>query len=293
MSIIGSLVAEQKQQTEDFKARKAAEREELSEMTDTAIGNITQEPEAYLRYLDVQADNPGFSVSNVLLAMEQYPDVTVFNSVKSWNALGRTVISGETGIKVRVADPYVKNGRTHRGYKVGRVFDISQTTGNGKVNKTVLADNTKQMNAALKALLYTAGVPVNPVQNVGFDAFYDPQRQVIDVSENLTDTQTFAALAREIFRAKIHNHGQYAAYSREETELDATSASYMLCRSFGLPHAQPDATKIGALYEGMEPHNSRNILDTIQKIFREMQTAVQNELTPQQEQKRAYNQPAR
>ncbi|MBQ9721628.1 MAG: hypothetical protein IJV64_13190 [Oscillospiraceae bacterium] len=293
MSNIGSLIAEQTKQTEEFKARKTAEREELSEMTDTAIGNITQEPEAYLHYLDVQADNPGFSVSNVLLAMQQYPEVTVFNSVKGWNAQGRSVIGGETGIKVRVSENYIKNGRTHRGYKVGRVFDITQTTGNRAVSKTVLADNTPQMQLALRALLYKSPVKVNPVRDNGLDAYYDPQRQIIDVSEALPDSQTFAALAREIFRAKVHDHGRYTGYTREETELDATSASYMLCRSFGVLCKKPDATKLGILYEGMEPQDARGILDSIQGIFREMQGAVQNEITPQQEQKRAYNQQAR
>ena len=117
----------------------------------------------------------------------------------------------------------------------------------------------------------------------------------------MTDSQTFAALARE------------------ETELDATSAEnshisrlprsgerngdqiiangedvcYMLCRSFGVSCEKPDATKLGVLYEGMEPQDARGILDSIQGIFREMQGAVQNEVAPQQEQKRAYNHPAR
>ena len=293
MSNIGSLVAEQTRQTEEFKARKSAEREELSKMTDAGITGITQEPEAYLHYLDVQADNPGFSTSNVLLAMQQYPDVTVFNSVKGWNAIGRSVISGETGIKVRVSDPYVKDGRTHRGYKVGRVFDISQTTGNRTASKTTLAENPPQMQLALHALLYKSPVKVNPVRDNSLDAYYDPQRQIIDVSELMSDSKTFAALAREIFRAKVHDHGRFTGYTREETELDAASASYMLCRSFGVPCEKPDVTKLGVLYEGMEPQDARDILGTVQKVFREMQTAVQNEITPQQEQRRAYNQPTR
>jgi len=293
MSNIGAIIAERTKQTEEYKARKSAEREELSEMGDDAIRSVTQKPEAYLHYLDVQADNPGFSVSNVLLVMQQYPDVTVFNSVKGWNALGRGVAGGETGIKVRVSDPYVKDGRTHRGYKIGRVFDITQTTGSRAVSKTVLADNTPQMQLALHALIGKSPVQVTPVCDSSLDAYYDPQRQVIGVSEAMTDSQTFAALAREIFRARVHDHGRYTGYSREETELDAGSASYMLCRSFGVPCSKPDAERLGALYEGMEPQDARGILDSIQRIFREMQTAVQNELVPQQEQRRAYNQPTR
>ena len=99
MSNIGTLIAEQNRETEDFKARKAAEREELVELSDAATRSVTQEPEAYLRYLDVQADNPGFSVSNVLLVMQQYPDVTVFNSVKGWNAQNELTPQQEQGRK--------------------------------------------------------------------------------------------------------------------------------------------------------------------------------------------------
>ena len=293
MSNIGAIIAEQSRQTEEFKVRKTAEREELSEMGDAAIRSVTQEPESYLRYLDVQADNPGFSVSNVLLVMQQYPDVTVINSIKGWNALGRSVAGGETGIKVRVSDPYVKDGRTHRGYKVGRVFDITQTTGSRAVSKTVLADDTPQMQLALHALLVKSPVKVNPIRDSSLDAYYDPKRQVIDISETMTDSQTFAALAREIFRARVHDHGRYTGYSREETKLDAESASYMLCRSFGVPCSKPDTERLGVLYEGMEPQDARGILDSIQRIFREMQTAVQNEIAPQQEQRRAYTQQTR
>ena len=175
------------------------------------------------------------------------------------------------------------------------------------------------MQLALHALLYKSPVKVNPVRDSSLDAYYDPQRQIIDVSELMSDSKTFAALAREIFRAKVHDHGRFTGYTREETELDAASAENshisrlprsgerngdqmipngkavwnMLCRSFGVPCEKPDVTKLGVLYEGMEPQDARDILGTVQKVFREMQTAVQNEITPQQEQRRAYNQPTR
>ena len=38
-------------------------------------------------------------------------------------------------MKIRVGDTYVKDGRQYRGYKVGRVFDISQTAGRGQMVK--------------------------------------------------------------------------------------------------------------------------------------------------------------
>ena len=226
MSTIGALIAEKQQRTEAFMEQKAAERQELSDMTNDAISNVTQEPEAYLRYLDAQADNPGFSASNVLLVL-RLPD------------------------------------------------------------KTVLEDGTPRMRLALRALLYQSPVKVDPVKDGSLDACYDPQRQIIDVSEALTDSQTFAALAREIFHAKAHESDRdLGGYSREGSALDAESAAYMLCRSFGVPCEKPDTTKLGVIYEGMEPQDARGFLNSIQSIFREMRIAVLREIEARQRQER-------
>lgn len=295
MSSIGALITEKNQQTEEFKQQKAAERQELSEMATAAIRAATGQPEAYLRYLDVQADNPGFSASNVLLALQQDGAVTVFNTVRGWNKLGRSVNSGETGFKVRVSDPYVKDGRTYRGYKIGRAFEETQTKGNRVTIKTVLTDDTPEMQLALRALLYKCPVEVKAVKDADFDACYDPQSKTIYVSETTTDSRIFAAFTREIFRAmEEHNNGRYAGRSREETELDANSAAYMLCRSFGIPCEKPDASRVAALYEGMEPQDARGFLDSIQRVFRELHDAVQKELAPQQQERRyRYSQPTK
>lgn len=291
----GAIIEKKKQDTENFKQQKAAEREELSAMGDAAIRAVTQQPEAYLHYLDVQANNPGFSVSNVLLAMQQCPDVVFFNTVEGWNKLGRSVISGAAGFKIRVSDPYVKDGRTYRGYKIGRAFEETQTKGSRVTIKTVLTDDTPEMELAMRALLYKCPVEVKAVKDADFDACYDPQSKTIYVSETTTDSRIFAAFTREIFRAmEEHNNGRYAGRSREETELDANSAAYMLCRNYGIPCEKPDASRVAALYEGMEPQDARGCLDSIQRVFRELHDAVQKELAPQQEERRyRYSQPTK
>ena len=46
-----------------------------------------------------------------------------------WNRLGRSVNRDENGMKIRVSDTYVKDGREYHGYKIGRVFDVTQTHG--------------------------------------------------------------------------------------------------------------------------------------------------------------------
>ena len=284
MSKLDGFIQEKQQRSEDWKAHKEAEREEINRMSDESIMQVTQQPQAYLRYLDVQADNPQYSASNVLLALAQNPEITQVNSLERWNRLGRTVKREESGLKIRVSDRYVKDGQEYRGYKIGRVFDVGQTSGKGGVQKIALGDNTPQMDTALRELLDLSPVSVVTNTILRSDAFYDPNAQEISVSSQLTDGQTFAALSREIVHAQIHNHGQFPYYSREDSKLDADSVSYMLCRSFGVPQPRPDVSRIAAMNDGLDAKDRRSMLDSVQQIFRNMQSKVQQEVAPPEKQ---------
>ena len=129
MAKLDDLIQQKQQRDEDWKAKKTAEREELGQLSDDAVMRVTSEPGAYLHYLDTQAINPRYSASNVMLAMAQNPDITYINSLEVWNRLGRSVNRDENGMKIRVSDTYVKDGREYHGYKIGRVFDVTQTHG--------------------------------------------------------------------------------------------------------------------------------------------------------------------
>lgn len=285
MSKLDGFIQEKQQRTEDWKAQKEAEREEMNLMSEDGVMTVTEQPEAYLRYLEVQADHPQYSASNILLVLAQNPEITQVNSLERWNKLGRSVKREENGLKIRVSDRYIKDGQEYRGYKVGRVFDVSQTTGKGRPPaKTILAENTPQMDAALRELLDISPVKVVTNTTMRTDAFYDAGAQEISVSSQLTDGQTFAALAREIVHARIHNHGQYPYYSREDCKLDADSVSYMLCRSFGVPQNRPDASRIAMMNDGLEAQDRRSVLDNLQQIFRQMQGDIQKEVAPPEKQ---------
>ena len=220
MAKLDDLIQQKQQRDEDWKAKKTAEREELRQLSDDAVMRVTSEPNAYLRYLDTQAINPQYSAANVMLAMAQNPDITYINSLENWGRLGRSVNREETGLKIRVSDPYVKDGRQYHGYKIGRVFDVTQTHGKAVPAPLTLRDNTPEMEAALSRLLDSAGVPVVTDAAMYQDAFYDPKAQRITVSTRLSDSKTFAALAREIVHAGIHDRGRYPYYSREDCAMD-------------------------------------------------------------------------
>lgn len=290
MSKLETLINEEQQRSSSYKEQKAAERNELNQMSDESVMRATTDPESYLCYLQMQADNPSYSASNILLALAQNPEATMIHSLEQWNKLGRSVKPHETGVKVRVSDPYEKDGRKLYGYKVSRAFDIRQTTGRDVVGRLPLEDNTPQMDAALRKLIRMSPVPVKSNAEIAEDAFYNPQEKVIEVSPDLSDSELFAALAREIYHASAHGRDIDSEYNRGENTLDAESVGYMLCVNFGVACEEPDASDVGAFYTDMEPKDRRDIFDGMRQSFRAMQQDLSKELAPPQKSKNRTNQ---
>ena len=52
MAKLDDLIQQKQQRDEDWKAKKTAEREELGQLSDDAVMQVTSEPGAYLHYLD-------------------------------------------------------------------------------------------------------------------------------------------------------------------------------------------------------------------------------------------------
>ena len=204
MSKLETMIAEEQQRSDSWKEQKDAERGELNTLSDEMITKATTEPETYQRFLELQADNPAYSASNILLALAQNPEATLIHSLEQWNKLGRSVKPQETGVRVRVSAPYEKDGRRLYGYKVGRAFDVSQTTGRELAEKPTVAENTPEMDAALRKLIRMSPVPVKTSAGLAEDAQYNPKDKVIEMNPELGDAQIFSALAREIYHASSH-----------------------------------------------------------------------------------------
>ena len=55
-------------------------------MQDAGIVEIASSPEAYIRYLELQGENPYYSPGNIALAMFQKSDVTQFGTREKWRS---------------------------------------------------------------------------------------------------------------------------------------------------------------------------------------------------------------
>ncbi len=85
------LVNEKNQSSELWQAQRQADRENTNAMQDAGIVQITSDPDAYLRYLNCQADNPSYSAGNVALVMVQDQGATIFGTKDRWKSLMRSV----------------------------------------------------------------------------------------------------------------------------------------------------------------------------------------------------------
>ena len=72
------------------------------------------------------------------------------------------------------------------------------------------------------------------------------------VDPDISVSQAFAAIAAEIVHARAHNWGRYSGYSRGKYELIVQSASFILCRRFGIEREAPDLSGLAERNESKD-----------------------------------------
>ena len=89
MANLEAIIAEKSQQDNQWRAEMQADRENTIAMQDAGVEEITSSPELYVKYLDMQGDNPTYSAGNIALVMFQDPEATVFGTAERWKTLNR------------------------------------------------------------------------------------------------------------------------------------------------------------------------------------------------------------
>lgn len=273
-NLISNRMAEREARQQD--------RAQLSEARVTMIETITSEPQAYLQYLDLQANNPQMSVGNVVLSLQQLREKnpTVLGTENQWKKLGRNILPGEVG---KGANIFVKNERSGA-YYMGETYDVTQTSGRVLPEPMTLADNSPEMEKALKALFSAVTVNIETDEELNAPAQYDPEKVELHVNTGFTDSEVFAAVADEMALAKFHNGGYNPDYSRAEYQLDAQSVGYLVCRRFGIAHEKPDASHVAELYEEWTPESKEAALKANHEQAKELGNRISRAIDPQQRQ---------
>ena len=278
MADLEKLVNDKAAADTQWRELRQAERETATGLRDASINEITTNPEAYARYLELQGDNPAYGAGNIALIMIQQPEATLFGTRDRWRSLGRFVLEDEQdrGAKIFTKSP------SGRGYVLSDAYDISQTQGREVKPSLLLQDDTMEMETALTVLLRFSPVPVVTDRELTAAALYDPKSKQLTINPSYSDSEAFAAIAAQIAHARFHDKGFNQNYRRESYDLSAQSVSCVLCRRFGIEREAPDLSGLPDLYQGWQTQNRQKVLSNIQDMSKQIGGSIEKTIAPPQ-----------
>lgn len=250
-------------------------------------------------YLNVLSKFHKYSSRNNLLIYQQMPTATKVAGYVSWkNEFNRQVKKGESGISILIPTPYKKkeemtkidpktqkpmldqNGNEIREeveiiipkFKVGYVFDVSQTDGEPLPSVVSGLEGTvENYQNVIKALQEISNVPINfesiPSQARGY---YSRKENKIAIQVGMSELQTVKTLIHEIAHSELHNNFIGATKDKHTKEVEAESVAYTVSQYFGIDTSDYSFAYVGNWSKSQELDELKASLDIIQKKSSEL-----------------------
>ena len=265
--------------------RKQTERQAVYDMADRTAESVARDGEAFRSYLDVQARFDRYSATNALLILAQMPQATQLKDFNGWKDSGASIRRQQKGITIlEPGEEYTReDGSVGTYYNVKRVFDISQTTDSPSRAKTDPVVNTDE-RLLLKALISHPPVPFATTDELPdhAGAYYDHEQQVIFVRRGMEAGNIFRSVSKELA------HAELAAvkddYFREDAAFTAYSASYLLCKKYGVDVGGYRFDQMPESLKSSDPQTIRTALsdirDTAGEISARMSRALEQNRQP-------------
>lgn len=262
--------------------KKKAERQALYDLADSTAEAVSADGGKFRSYLDVQARFDRYSATNALLILAQMPQATQLRDYDGWKDLGVSVKRHPTSISIlEPGDEYKReDGSIGTYYNVKKVFDVLQTTMRGKPQPTVSMDD----RLLLKALIHRPPVPMQTVDDLPnhMGALYDHDQQVIFVRRGMEASDIFRSVSKELAHAEIAAAG--GDYSRQDAAFAAYSASYLLCRKYGIDASGYDFSQLPDSFREGDAQSVRaaltEIRDTAGEISGRMSRVLEQNKAP-------------
>lgn len=241
----------------------------LKEATDRLEAGIADlfNSDNYATYLTAMSKFHRYSYGNIVLILSQCPQADQVAGLRTWNSFGRSIKKGERGIQILMPCSYTTKREkrekptqdpgqdedsqpaqdtpviSHLRFKVGYVFDISQTEGQEMpdiVRK--LSGDVAQYEAVCAALREVSPVPIEfgPLP-YGVHGSYNHGDQNITIRPGMSQTQTVKTMIHEITHSKLHalpvEYGIVIGNHEKDQgtrEVEAESVAYVVCQHFGI-----------------------------------------------------------
>lgn len=273
--------------------------------------------EKYLNFLNTMAERPKYSLNNTLLIYLQKPEATFLAGYgKFQEKYGHQVQQGEKGIKIFAPiihkkkdnvlledeeESKKKEENTIVGYRMVRIFDISQTKpimekteeGNEipckKAQRLIdslsylklidlWAEDEEFQEELVAATKDAIDIPVleeelSPELG-GYFRFKDKDKLHIVINSNFSITSRFTTLLHEWTHYRLHNpynkngsetEGIPEKIKNQDKEIQAESVAYIVAKHFGIDSSSDSIKYVASWSKGKDLKDLKKSMEIIQR----------------------------
>ena len=297
-------------------------KQQTFDMLKSTAESFAEDPEKLAELFRFGSSFYNYSVNNTMLIYAQNPDASFVQSFDAWKGTDSSVKKGQSGIKVlvpvkitellidgqtiRLKDATAKQkqdykaglieGRERLAFKIGNVFDISQTTFPLERYPELYSMGypSEQQDLIVKGLTdFSKAVLDCPVEHVDMQSItlrglYFHADNKIHLNELMDDTEKLSTLAHELGHAMVHRRIG-ADKSNAQIEFEADAVGIMIQAHCGIEPSDLRkghlATNFKALVAELEanPATAADVLKHSQNIFSSVFDTFKSNIDPMQE----------
>ena len=317
---------ERNQQSSGGRARSEGERpaypsrrEQLKEITDRLEAGVKEymtNDVQFKKVLEAMSKFHHYSANNVLLIAMQMPEATRVASYTTWKTkFNRQVMRGQKGLSI-IAPAPVKERRerevvdsrtgspvlgadgkrkteevevTIPRFKVEKVFDLSQTTGEPlpELDVPELTGDAKHFRMFQDALTEVSPVPIRFADiDSGAKGYYHTVDKEIVIQKGMSESQTLKTLVHEVSHARLHDRdamkAEGVAKSAQQKELEAESIAYTVMFHYHMDTSGYSIPYLASWSGSQDTKQLKACMDTIRRtageIIEEMESFMAERL---------------
>lgn len=282
-------------------------REQLKEITDRLEAGVKEYMTSDVQFrkvLEAMSKFHHYSANNVLLIAMQMPEATRVASYTTWKTkFNRQVMRGQKGLSIIAPAPVkerwereVVDSRTGSPilgadgkpkteevevtiprFKVEKVFDLSQTTGDPlpELDVPELTGDAKHFQMFLDALTKVSPVPIRFAEiDSGAKGYYHTVDKEIVIQKGMSESQTLKTLVHEVSHARLHDRdamkAEGVAKSAQQKELEAESIAYTVMFHYHMDTSGYSIPYLASWSGSQDTKQLKACMDTIRRTAGEI-----------------------
>ena len=288
-------------------------REQLKKITERLEAGVKEYMTSDVQFkkvLEAMSKFHRYSANNVLLIAMQMPEATRVASYTTWKTkFNRQVMRGQKGLSI-IAPAPVKERRerevvdsrtgspvigadgkpkteevevTIPRFKVEKVFDLSQTTGEPlpELDVPELTGDAEHFQMFIDALTAISPVPIRFADiDSGAKGYYHTVDKEIVIQKGMSESQTLKTLVHEVSHARLHDRdamkAEGVAKSAQQKELEAESIAYTVMFHYHMDTSGYSIPYLASWSGSQDTKQLKACMDTIRRtaceIIEEMDT---------------------